>query len=651
MTVSMSRTKERTFEHHGNSGYAPVEDVKGRQPKYRDLGQTQKSKWKSQKWTSPAVMLSCFALGLLFAVGHHFYYRWLDGQVVGNTTRQQWSLRIGSFFALATAASLKVAMANACMQYIWLRLRQRYHKMETIDAAFTMTVDISPFFHSELYKNMHIGVVIAILIWTIPVASIFPPATLSVAVRSLLNTSSFDVLQPSIAAPNPLNQYGKDPSETVASAYMDAPNIFATLVKSTAFSGKIAAPQALVAATNYSYTLETHIPRFKCAEKPNGSARQLDSAQIFVEPLAEPLTSFNKDTFEYVNGQFAENGVENAGTGLIFYFGVAILEGNDLDGRDLETIGFNKTQVIFDMTSEELISRPYRGAFSGSVEIAVLTNPGRIKFVQCDFYNSSFTTEIFFDNGIGETRVLSVKDFGRIQNFTQDSGMPASYLHYFLEMSKFLTGGTVAQDTIENWADPMPFRVVYSRFGPDSTILATASDFSQMLHYRNDWVSNATYTPSPPPPATNVTFADMFNELSINVSLSLMSTASLSRTTSVTGNISTIQTVYEYRPENLFISYGTAIFCSLISLLVGIIAYQQNGEGHDVKVSTIGAMMQNPELAPLLRRSVDATQSGSVGDSDSSQLRLRLGTYPGPDFVGRNYVGFVQQEGPDTSKG
>ncbi len=56
-------------------------------------------------------------------------------------------------------------MANACMQYIWLRLRQKPHSMETVDAAFAMTGDISPFFHADLYRNMYIGVLLAIFIW------------------------------------------------------------------------------------------------------------------------------------------------------------------------------------------------------------------------------------------------------------------------------------------------------------------------------------------------------------------------------------------------------------------------------------------------------------------------------------------------------
>lgn len=44
-------------------------------------------------WLSPTWMIVTFFAGLLLSVGHHLYYHSLDGQVVGNSQRQQWALR------------------------------------------------------------------------------------------------------------------------------------------------------------------------------------------------------------------------------------------------------------------------------------------------------------------------------------------------------------------------------------------------------------------------------------------------------------------------------------------------------------------------------------------------------------------------------
>lgn len=44
-------------------------------------------------WLLPTLMTISLLWGLLLAIGHHFYYHWLDGQIVGTAARQQWSLR------------------------------------------------------------------------------------------------------------------------------------------------------------------------------------------------------------------------------------------------------------------------------------------------------------------------------------------------------------------------------------------------------------------------------------------------------------------------------------------------------------------------------------------------------------------------------
>lgn len=47
----------------------------------------------TKKWSSPITMLLGLIAAAGFAAGHHSYYMWLDGQVVRDTARQQWSLR------------------------------------------------------------------------------------------------------------------------------------------------------------------------------------------------------------------------------------------------------------------------------------------------------------------------------------------------------------------------------------------------------------------------------------------------------------------------------------------------------------------------------------------------------------------------------
>lgn len=64
----------------------------------------------------------------------------------------------------------------------------------------------------------------------------------------------------------------------------------------------------------------------------------------------------------------------------------------------------------------------------------------------------------------------------------------------------------------------------------------------------------------------------------------------------VNANFTTIQNVYDYRPQNLLISYGIVLIFTLMAVILGVFSFQRNGISYDNLVSTIGKSMQNPEV-------------------------------------------------------
>lgn len=357
--------------------------------------------------------------------------------------------------------------------------------------------------------------------------------------------STFDVLQPSILNPDPVNQYGADTQASFDLAYTRAPETFATLVKSVAYAGQISAPLAMASDSNYSYKLTTFIPRFKCSDDQGGSHTKIqDSAEDFLTLSSVAMAnSFNKDKFSFVESLDYEEG-NRTGDGLLFYLGLATLGGTPLDAKDLENIGSNKSQVIFttdesESTGSFFINDPGRSAITGAVMLAILTGPGQVKYVNCAMYNSSFETETSFANGIGVTNVLSITDISEIHNFSSSLGTPTSYVHYFKDMAGLLVGATIAKDTVLDVDDPDNeiFRMPLSTSVTESTILAGAEEFVQLLQYRADWIGDGNNISSALIGDNNVTnarlpqnktLAALFEELSVNVSLSLMSTPALS---------------------------------------------------------------------------------------------------------------------------
>jgi hypothetical protein len=88
-------------------------------------------------WKPPSLMIGFAFLGFLSAIGHHLYYRALDGHAVGSPTRQQWAFRFGTAFSFLVIALLKAANNAAYSQYVWTLVRKRSFSIATLDKLFS----------------------------------------------------------------------------------------------------------------------------------------------------------------------------------------------------------------------------------------------------------------------------------------------------------------------------------------------------------------------------------------------------------------------------------------------------------------------------------------------------------------------------------
>lgn len=132
-------------------------------------------------WLTPAAMLLSYIVGICLAVGHHLYYTMLDGDVVGSTDRQQWSLRyvlqhasmftaltlhrFGNAFAISISLSLKIAVGIAYTQLLWMCLQKRPMSLGSINDCFDISGNLSAFFNFELFKKLQLGLLIALVLW------------------------------------------------------------------------------------------------------------------------------------------------------------------------------------------------------------------------------------------------------------------------------------------------------------------------------------------------------------------------------------------------------------------------------------------------------------------------------------------------------
>jgi len=132
-------------------------------------------------WLTPVTMLLSYLFGIGLAIGHHLYYTMLDGDVVGSTERQQWSLRyilhhslkrmtltlqrFGNAFAISISLSLKIAVGIAYTQLLWLCLQKRPMTLGSINDSFDISGNLSAFFNFELFKKLQLGLLVALVLW------------------------------------------------------------------------------------------------------------------------------------------------------------------------------------------------------------------------------------------------------------------------------------------------------------------------------------------------------------------------------------------------------------------------------------------------------------------------------------------------------
>jgi hypothetical protein len=126
------------------------------------------------------MMVASFVVGIALALGQHFLYDYLHHRVENNEAKKVRWVLYGRAFAYLS----KIAFGGCCVlvyrQRIWRTFRSSALTILSIDQLFLATEDPSLFVNWETVSNAPIAVLMAAVIWGIPVATIiFSPGALS----------------------------------------------------------------------------------------------------------------------------------------------------------------------------------------------------------------------------------------------------------------------------------------------------------------------------------------------------------------------------------------------------------------------------------------------------------------------------------------
>lgn len=117
-------------------------------------------------WRGPSVMIFCFSLAILFAIGHHLLNICLDGKAVAEISLdQQWISRAVNAMAYMVKMLLVVATGIAYFQFVWQHARRRPLKIADFDSMFGSLDNIFELRHARFWLRRPILMLTVLIIW------------------------------------------------------------------------------------------------------------------------------------------------------------------------------------------------------------------------------------------------------------------------------------------------------------------------------------------------------------------------------------------------------------------------------------------------------------------------------------------------------
>ena len=116
-------------------------------------------------WKTPLLIVLWTFAGCGWAVGHHLYYRSLDGTRAGSSSRQHWAVNLGTALAFLVVASLRAACDIVYHQYIWTVFKRKTLSLDALDKLFSVTADPTAFLSWEFIRHAKIAFLVAIVCW------------------------------------------------------------------------------------------------------------------------------------------------------------------------------------------------------------------------------------------------------------------------------------------------------------------------------------------------------------------------------------------------------------------------------------------------------------------------------------------------------
>lgn len=579
-------------------------------------------------WQAPSVIILAFTAGLAFAVGHHVFYTSLDRKPLDDDIfGQQTNIAIGTGFAFLVRACLVVATCAAYWQVFWETALRKTLTISSVDALTGVLGSLVEFSSIRTLLFNPVLALMALLAWTVPLASLLPPATLSVIPDSTMNSTYANVPVPNFAdvlmAGSTYRNLAGDRFVTskVIDRYLKPSMRLSRLATTTAYRGAI--PEHETLFPNSTYELDFHAPAVQCEPISQAVMAPFNTAANCNFTASRALWNVSSDSWGEI-----ENACAGANPFVSwvpdYEYVVPFVNGSVRNGllpldEEMESMdpGTDYNKRFLGNWKD---SPPFLFVASRNQEPPL--DQGKWDVLNCSLYNATYDVRMSSDSNSHSLPQLSnvqILDSVPFQEETpsRDMGTLAapiestifSYMALMESLNRLLVG-SIASSATRAEANIYWSQATLRFQNPHlmNTLMAFTKELQPLLsrsrHPQNDaepdesqWTivaeSNDSLISLPNEalnaPTTNMSLSTVIEELFQNMTLSLFSDAYFLKETDEPVNVTRSYTrnIYTYSQRNLLMSYGIALGLTLLASIAGCVAIIFNGASYTHKFSTI----------------------------------------------------------------
>ncbi|KAF4635830.1 hypothetical protein G7Y89_g2260 [Cudoniella acicularis] len=519
-------------------------------------------------WKAPVKMVGLLIAGAGIALGHHFYYHYLDKKEVStddskwNLKSQQWELRYGNAFAFLAKTCLAASISVAYQQHIWTTMRRKSIAISGLDATFGATKDLFSFLNTSFLFNVKVGVALAALTWLMALIAVVTPATLTVIPSSTITPQALNV--PMVDYTNVSSLFFLDDSNLGVDANTVDNGIsplLSRLMAATASTLDILPMVAIPPAANYS--LHFYAPSLSCPSAPANITTVINQVANYTSAILGNRTisflAFTPQDEMRIDSGINYNLYES-------FVNSCIGATSSVDGSQFYCNGMVEAWL------DDSGSSPYIWVKSDA------------DYYSCELKDTSFNITF---NATGNIQTINHPyDF-------QITGLPLKNGYY------------VHGQVLSNWLSGVVWGMFEGMASTRTRLLQTS--LYAALKTNGQIESNASGIAEAAIPAAEkaltrgLTMGQLIEELSRNLTLSYFSSDRtwLPGGINTTVNIGRTPNIYKYNSTNLAWAYGMAIAATVISVVIGMRALVVNGISHGTSFSSIMCSTRNETLDNL----------------------------------------------------